>query len=260
MIEAISVGPSDAVVEHRGQDSIIPIEADENTRRAAKTIAEKLGEPNQGLIHLVVRVIGEERSLAILQEAVALEEQGGIMTRAGDRRRTPGGVFFNLVRRSSSRPEKKIMFPFTRGNRGGAKKSNKSQATTAPITWDEAVAFIKQAKEKTGEAKIVKLTLIGRPGDTKNLGECMLLRMKGKPPGALPKGLPVPPEGTEIAWAVFIATKQWNKVAPSIQSNTDDQLIVEGYPMIKDGTPVLLAQSCKSMLQDKAAKMAKAAG
>lgn len=257
MTETVSVGPSDAVVEHRGQDSIIPIGADENTRRVAKTIVDQLGEPNQGLIHLVVRVIGEERSLAILQEVIALEEQGGLMTKKGDRRRTPGGVFFNLVRRSASRPEKKIMFPFTRGNRGGVKK-NKKQPNVV-MTWDEAISFIQQDKQKTGEAKTVKTTLIGRPANTRDMGDCIIMRMKGKPPGALPKGLPVPPEDSAITWAVFIAAKQWAKVSASIEENEADQLIIEGYPLLKDGNAVLLAQSCKSMLQERAAKMAKAA-
>jgi hypothetical protein len=83
--------------------------------------------------------------------------------------------------------------------------------------------------------------------------------MKGKEPPSLPKGLPVPPPNSAVTWAVFIATKQWNTVQESITKNADDQLIVEGYPLIdpKSGANVVLVTSCKSVLQDRAAREAK---
>jgi hypothetical protein len=84
--------------------------------------------------------------------------------------------------------------------------------------------------------------------------------MKGKEPGSLPKGLPTPPEGSAITWAVFIVNKQWAKVSESVQNNADDQLIVEGYPVVdtKRGVGVVLASSCKSVLMDRAEREAKA--
>ncbi len=45
---------------------------------------------------------------------------------------------------------------------------------------------------------------------------------------AVPKGLPdVPPQ--PINYLVFIAAKQWRKVAETI-TNPEDVLIIEGYP------------------------------
>jgi len=83
--------------------------------------------------------------------------------------------------------------------------------------------------------------------------------MKGKAPPSLPKGLPTPPVNSAVIWVVFIVNKQWNAVKDSINSNPEDNLIVEGYPIIdpKNGANVVLVTSCKSVMQERAARAAK---
>jgi hypothetical protein len=49
----------------------------------------------------------------------------------------------------------------------------------------------------------------------------------GKTP-PLPKGMPKPPE-TPTLYVVYIAHKQWRKVAEAIQK-PEDVLIIEGFP------------------------------
>jgi hypothetical protein len=51
----------------------------------------------RGQIKRTVRTIGEERALALLQQALEIEQQSGLMLPDGSRRYTPGGVFFRLV-------------------------------------------------------------------------------------------------------------------------------------------------------------------
>ena len=101
----------------------------------------------------------------------------------------------------------------------------------------------------------MKLTLVGRPKKVAKAGEgAVVVSLQGKPPGALPKGLPTPPE-TGITWAVFIANKQWNKVKDSMTTNAEDALIIEGYPLVdKNGAGVVLATNVKSKLMEIAAK------
>ena len=58
-----------------------------------------------------------------------------------------------------------------------------------------------------------------------------------------------------------INTRVWltalsQKVKDSLAANQDDQLIIEGYPLMQGSQPVLLAQSCVSMLQQRAQKQA----
>lgn len=122
------------------------------------------------------------------------------------------------------------------------------------LTWEEAKQLITQVIQTVGEARTVKITLIGRPGRVVEQTNCVVVAMKGKEPPSLPKGLPTPPANSAITWAVFIATKQWTKVKDSIQTNQEDQLIIEGYPLIdpKSKASVVLALSVKSVAQERA--------
>ena len=98
----------------------------------------------------------------------------------------------------------------------------------------------------------MKLTLIGRPAldAIQTQPTYIVFRMQGKEPGPLPKGLPPVPDQHPIAWLVVIALRQWNRVKDSLAAHADDTLIIEGHPVVAgEGTHVLLAQTCTSMVQ-----------
>ena len=61
----------------------------------------------RGQIKRTVRTIGEERALALLQQALEIEQQSGLMLPDGSRRYTPGGVFFRLVKEQMSPEERR---------------------------------------------------------------------------------------------------------------------------------------------------------
>ena len=103
----------------------------------------------------------------------------------------------------------------------------------------------------------MKLTLIGRPGRVETRGQAVVFRMQGKPPGALPRGVPPVPAQPPMTWTVVVALRQWNRVQESLTAHQDDQLIIEGYPAMQGSEHVLLAQSCVSMLQQRAQKQAR---
>jgi len=65
------------------------------------------------------------------------------------------------------------------------------------------------------------------------------------------------PTQAPLAWNVMVALRQWNRVKDSLTANQDDQLIIEGYPAMQGSEHVLLAQSCVSMLQQRAQKQAR---
>jgi hypothetical protein len=82
-------------------------------------------------------------------------------------------------------------------------------------------------------------------------------RRLGTAPGALPTGLPPVPGQVPITWLVVIALTQWHKVKDSLEAHADDQLRIDGHPVVtKDGTHVLLAQSCVSLRQQREKKRA----
>ena len=55
---------------------------------------------------------------------------------------------------------------------------------------------------------------------------------------------------------LMVALRQWNRVRESLAGNPDDQLIIEGYPMMQGSEHVLLAQSCTSVALQRAQKAA----
>ena len=211
-------------------------------------IAKQLNEPNTELIGKIVNAIGIERVNEYLQKTLTIEAESGMMTRDGERRRTPGGGFFYVVKDNLSKAEQKQIFPKMPGTQI---KKKVIQA----VSWEDAQKIAVAINQTPGKGATVKLTLVGRPKKVAKAGEgAVVVSLQGKPPGALPKGLPVPPE-TGITWAVFIVNKQWNKVKDSMSQNANDSLIVEGYPLVdKNGVGIVLATNVKSKLMEQAAR------
>ena len=75
------------------------------------TLAEALQEPNRPLLTQVLRTLGQDRTRAVLTATLQCEAAGGMRTKAGDRRRTPGGVFFQLVKQHATPRERHRLFP-----------------------------------------------------------------------------------------------------------------------------------------------------
>src|SRR2546428_10317250 len=216
-------------------------------------LAEVLQEPNRPLLTQVLRTLGTDRTTAILTETLTCEANGGMVTKDGTRRRTPGGVFFQLVKQQATQQERRRLFP-----RPAPQPGQRQPQTPAGLTWDEASSLMQTlATEPPGEARTMKLTLIGRPGKVETRGQAVVFRMQGKPPGSLPRGLPPVPAQAPLTWNVMVALRQWNRVKDSLAAHQEDQLIIEGYPAMQGSQHVLLAQSCVSLLQQQAQKQAR---
>jgi hypothetical protein len=76
-----------------------------------KHIAETLKESNTALIKKVVYVISAARAQEFLQKTLEIEAQGGLLTDDQKRCRTPGGVFFKLVKDQTTPTERQAIFP-----------------------------------------------------------------------------------------------------------------------------------------------------
>ena len=92
-------------------------------------IAVALGETEtQPLTHIarIVRTLGEERTMALLARAEAVEAQGG-MTLPDGTRRTKGGVFFRLAREQTTPAERSRIWPWTRGPKPAAAERRRTE-------------------------------------------------------------------------------------------------------------------------------------
>jgi len=109
--------------------------------RATQEIAAQLGETARGPRGQVGRVVGRlgaDRARTFLTRTQEIEAAGGLLLSDGSRRRTPGGVFFHLVRADNtlSREDRVSIFPpqFGRNGRKKATSAAPTPATPAPST------------------------------------------------------------------------------------------------------------------------------
>ncbi|XP_051019213.1 phosphorylated adapter RNA export protein [Acomys russatus] len=84
------------------------ITEDDSQEKVADEIAFRLQEPKKDLIARVVRIIGNKKAIELLMETAEVEQNGGLFIMNGSRRRTPGGVFLNLLKNTPSISEEQI--------------------------------------------------------------------------------------------------------------------------------------------------------
>ncbi|XP_076140479.1 phosphorylated adapter RNA export protein [Alosa pseudoharengus] len=75
---------------------------DDPKEKVIDEIAHRLMEPKKDLIERVVNVIGNKKAIELLSETATIEQNGGLYTVDGSRRRTPGGVYLNLLKNTPS--------------------------------------------------------------------------------------------------------------------------------------------------------------
>ncbi|XP_063151344.1 phosphorylated adapter RNA export protein-like [Candoia aspera] len=76
------------------------ITEDDPEEKVADEIAFRLQEPKKDLIARIVKIIGKKKSIELLMETAEVEQNGGLLIMDGSRRRTPGGVYLNLLKRT----------------------------------------------------------------------------------------------------------------------------------------------------------------
>ena len=195
-------------------------------RHPVRYITQQLGETAKqarGMIWRIVHECGAEQALEWLREAQEIEAHGGMLTGDGARRRTPGGVFFKLVRDrlGGAREDPTAMERYraifgTPGGRERARAGLEGAAAPppplppSPIAWEERGAFWRALEATSGAATALKLELTGKPGRVIERERQTLLMFTHH--GALPpmaRAIPTPPEPLSLAYIVAINAKHW---------------------------------------------------
>ncbi|KAL0278735.1 UNVERIFIED_CONTAM: hypothetical protein PYX00_000466 [Menopon gallinae] len=94
--------------EKRGAPKIIePLSETtwDSDEKLAKEIAKKLSEVKDDLILRAIQIAGKEKILMLFEETRNVEKDGGMLIMNGSRRRTSGGVFFNLLKTADDIPQ-----------------------------------------------------------------------------------------------------------------------------------------------------------
>ena len=198
----------------------------------AEKLAEALQEPKQALLAKVLRTLGQERCQALFTEACTIEAQGGMLTSAGDRRRTPGGTFFHLVRQQCSKQERARLFPYP------SAKQAQQQAPPARPDATPLVLTIDLWKGLTPMpvTAILKLVLRDLP-ETRERDGMVYMALHHEPRG-LPKGLSLDSGPLYLTSPV----KQWRTACTKAEQiralGTPALLIVEAHVSTREGALV----------------------
>ncbi|MBO0777219.1 MAG: hypothetical protein J2P37_00125 [Ktedonobacteraceae bacterium] len=214
--------------EAKQQPALYPL------RGVAATIAEQLNETEEHARKQIARIcwaLGDDQARQLLNRTFEIEAEGGRYIKDGSRRKTPGGVFFDLAYSEGKPLEGKKLY------RPVYKKpaSTKQPAPALPtFVWEDRGAMIEELKQQKGIASTVKITLVGKMGKWQNKGQFIAAVMQSTKVPALPKGIPTPP-ATNTPYVLFIGAKQWRNIEAAA-SDQDDSLIIEGYPQIDTRT------------------------
>ena len=200
----------------------------------ADTLAEALQEPKKALLAKVLRTLGQERCQAIFTEACTIEASGGMLTRAGDRRRTPGGTFFHLVRQQCSKQERARLFPYPAATLQHAQQPAppaRPAVTLLVLTLDLWKGLTPMPVTAT-----LKLVLRDLP-ETRENGGLVYMALHNEPRG-LPKGISLDSGPLYLTAPV----KPWRTACTKAEqihaSGTPALLIVEAHVSTRDGALV----------------------
>ncbi|MFN8374707.1 MAG: phosphorylated adapter RNA export RNA-binding domain-containing protein [Anaerolineae bacterium] len=194
----------------------------------AQEIADILGEKQplaRKQIETIVGRFGDDGALQLLQETLAIEANGGMLTNNGTRRRTVGGVFFHLALQQTE-PLQRTQIRQNYVRKVMLQSGEMKPSVPRRFRWQQNK--LEELFERHGEVFAVKIILTGRPGRVQHYKDMIVTTMKGTGiPNQFPRGVPTPPS-TPTDYIVYISAKQWKKVSDAIK-NPDDALIVEGY-------------------------------
>jgi hypothetical protein len=206
----------------------------------ATTLSEILREPEKVLLGRVIKMLGQERCAAILADVQRIEQDGGMLTKAGDRRRTPGGTFFELVKQRSTGKERYGLFVYgVRRAAPGKRQSLPAQPDASPVllTLDQWKGLKPMAISAT-----LKLVLHDTP-EIRESGDRIYMALTNEPKG-LPKGIHLDTTTMYITAPV----KQWRTACAKAEqiraTRTPALFLLECHVSTREGA---LVGVCKSV-------------
>ncbi len=201
----------------------------QNSRQAAKEIADKLGETEKKprrQIESIVEHCGLEFAQQLLADTLETEANGGMLVNSGTRRRTLGGIYFYLAReRMSEELRQEIFYAW----RVVAKNRVEREAQFPEFEWDARAELLQSLLQESGDIKEVNIHLVGRPGEIERRQNLVVTTMEYTfdPELVLPVGVPQPPTVKQV-YTVYVSAKQWERVEEAI-NHPDDDLLIDGF-------------------------------
>jgi hypothetical protein len=251
--------PSDLEVEAREDDAQnseeykmsfakLAVANDEETR-IAHEIAVAVNEADDGptmQIARIVAVLGEAVARELLADTLKIEEAGGMLTNSGERRRTPGGVYFYLAKGRMTPEQRGLVFPHL------------APRVIPSMAWDdrhEHVAALLSSEPNDRRLRTAIIQLRGFVADWKQIENSVVLKMvyAHRADIPLPRAVPAPPVDSPTAFIVYVGNRHWDKVEKIVLANADP-LVIEGIPFFDQETNSLAVLALFVSSQEMMAK------
>lgn len=214
-------------------------------------LAEVLQEPEKALLGRVLKTLGQERCAQVLAETLTTEANGGMLIKSGARRRTPGGVFFELVKERCTGKERHYLFaprPVKQASPGKPQTAPASTLAPMPLPLDLWKGLTPMPVTAT-----LKLVLRDLP-ETRESGDMVYMALHNEPRG-LPKNISLDSGPLYLTSPV----KQWKtactRAAEIRASGTPALLIVEAHVSTKEGALIGVVKGVQ-VVEGKAAVQA----
>ena len=130
--------------------SATPTDTPAAMSKCVKDLGKALKENNSDKLERVVASFGVAECRAVLDATQQCESDGGMLTDAGDRRRSPGGVFFKLLQDAHPDEMKVIITANNKARKAAAKAKAKAKGAAKGKSAKEAVADAKGTKHPLG--------------------------------------------------------------------------------------------------------------
>ncbi|CAF4914411.1 unnamed protein product [Pieris macdunnoughi] len=118
-------------VEEKQEPRFLPdlvVTSEDSIANLAVDIAEKLAEEKKDLVVRIVEVLGASKAIEIYEETQKVEAEGGMLVMNGTRRRTPGGVYFFLLKKHDDVSHAMINQIFNEDRKETTRKIKKTRA------------------------------------------------------------------------------------------------------------------------------------
>ena len=193
-------------------------------------IAEKLDEKNLKHTWWIVLSLGEERSLELLARTLEIEAQGGMLIASGERRRTPGGVFFYLANPEAG--EKSARWRQTERDQEAARLRAHQTWIAEQIAahWPQRQqALADLVRDGVKRARKMRVTLTGRPSKVVDQGAYVMTILRAPhPTEKMPDDLPPIPD-SNLAYVVYIPKSHWERVEKRYEADGGDVLALQPH-------------------------------
>ena len=212
-----------------------------------QVLADILQEPEKALLAKVLRQLGQERCAAILADTLEVEANGGMLLKDGSRRKSPGGVFFQLTKNACTGKERYYLFRHTPAKRPSSSAGDRPPTSVSTSTGSTSPAHaaaqpcsvachphhLWKGLTPMPVTATLKLVLRDLP-ETRERDGMVYLALQNEP-----RGVP-----QNIAWTQVLSisrrpAKQWKtactKAAEIRATGSPALLIIEAHVSTKEG-------------------------